>query len=235
MCRTTDPLSAQLYCTNPFIHGLSKKHYASSCSFINVYVYLFQSKLTLRMQIKLQAFCALIATAAFSPDGLSGAAALQTRGGENGVLSEDLQEDMDYDESISMSMSMPNYDTTFDCSALQHLWNTDPTSIEGSDLFLIKEDCDRGLISTAAEVAEAMEAFEGPYQPSIDEQFTTMADKICTHALNETDSEDFEEIQDACEENPRDNEKVVDALARLVAEQTPQEDEGESFYDLYII
>ena len=62
-----------------------------------------------------------------------------------------------------------------------------------------------------------------------------MADKICTHALNETDSEDFEEIQDACEENPRDNEKVVDALARLVAEQTPQEDEGESFYDLYII
>ena len=49
-----------------------------------------------------------------------------------------------------------------------------------------------------------------------------MADDICMHALNETDSI-FNEIQDACEEDPRDDEDVIDAYARLASEQLPKE------------
>lgn len=185
------------------------------------------------MQLILKAFAALLAKTAFSSDGLSSATTpVHAWEEETGVLSEDLEENMDFDGS--MSMSMPYYDDTFDCSALQQMWNDDPRSIEGSDLLFVKEDCDKGLISTAVEVAEAIEAYEGSYQPSIEEQFATLAENVCTHALKEMDGGDFEEIQDACEENPRDDEKVVDTLARFVSKQSP-EGEGKSFYELHLL
>ena len=137
---------------------------------------------------------------------------------------------MSFDEIMSMSMPTPfmppeedddEDSLPLDCSALQQVWDTDPESIKGSDLLLIKEACDQGVLSTEEEVAEAIDAFEGP-NPSLDDQFTIMADDICMHALNETDSI-FNEIQDACEEDPRDDEDVIDAYARLASEQLPKE------------
>ena len=129
---------------------------------------------------------------------------------------------MDMLFSMSMSMSMSNNDG-LDCLALQQMWTKDPRSIEGSDLMLIKEYCDKGHISTASEVAEAMNSFETPGNPSIDEQFATMARDICAHASNETNA-DFAEIQAACTQDPRDDDSVVDAVARLSARKSPEEE-----------
>jgi hypothetical protein len=151
-----------------------------------------------------------------------------TQAGSFDSFNEGTEEDMDFDEFISMSMdfdestsmSMPSGDV-IDCSTLGEVWETDHTSIEGSDLFLIKEDCDRGVIKTADKVAKAIDAFEVPGTPSIDEQFNAVADKICGNALNETD-EDFEDVQAACRIHRRSDENVVDALAQLVAMQSPE-------------
>eukprot|EP00956_Cyclotella_meneghiniana_P012460 scaffold17714_cov39-Cyclotella_meneghiniana.AAC.2 len=141
-----------------------------------------------------------------------------------------LAENMSFDEIMSMSMPTPfmppeedddEDSLPLDCSALQQVWDTDPESIKGSDLLLIKEACDQGVLSTEEEVAAAIDAFEGP-NPSLDDQFTIMADDICMHALNETDSI-FNEIQNACEEDPRDDEDIIDAYARLASEQLPKE------------
>ena len=171
------------------------------------------------MRFVLKAFTALIATAAYSQDGFAGAAAAE-------ALEEEREAFEDF--SMSMSMSMPvttpdvRYNTDIDCFTLQEMWNTDPKSIEGSDLMIIKDYCDQGLLSTAAEVAEAIEAFEGPFNPTIDEQLAIMADQICANAPLETD-EEYGEIRNACEEDSRDDEKVVDALARFSVQHFPEE------------
>ena len=131
-----------------------------------------------------------------------------------------LMEDMELLELMSMSMLMPtsmsmSNDDGPDCSALQQIWNNDPKSIEGSDIMVIEKHCEEGLLSTAQEVAQAIQEFELPGNPSIDEQFAVMADKVCDNAPLKT--EDYEEVRAACDEDPRDNEKVVDALIRLAA------------------
>ena len=139
-----------------------------------------------------------------------------------------LMEDMDLLElmSVSMSMSMSmltsmsmSNDDSPDCSALQQIWNNDPKSIEGSDIMVIEKHCEEGLLSTAQEVAQAIQEFELPGNPSIDKQFAVMADQICDNAPLET--EDYEEVQAACNEDPRNDEKVVDALTRLAAKLSP--------------
>ena len=89
---------------------------------------------------------------------------------------------------------------------------------------LIKQHCDEGMISTADEVAETIEAFESPFNPTVDEQLALMADEICIKALNATATdEDLEEIQAACKEDPRDDEKVVDSMNRVAAKHAPVE------------
>ena len=136
-------------------------------------------------------------------------------------------EDIDI-EFFSMSMLMPDMSMSMsytdgpDCAALQQMWNADPKDIEGSDLMLIKQDCDKGLLSTADEVAQAIEAFESPFNPTVDEQLALEAEEICASALDATD-EDLEEIQAACKEDFRDDENVVDALVRLVAKHSQEE------------
>ncbi len=138
---------------------------------------------------------------------------------------EDVTERENLMEDMSMPMSVPD-NASLDCSALQRMWDNDHRSIAGSDLQLILEECDRGFISTADEVAEAIEAFEGPGNPSIDEQLAIMADETCENNLTHTD-QDFDEVRAACEEDPHDNEQVLDALARLSARHTP--DQGTFF------
>ena len=143
---------------------------------------------------------------------------------------EELPEDEDM-ESFSMSMSMSDMSMSMsytdgpDCAALQQMWNEDPTSIEGSDLMLIKQYCDGGLLSTASEVAQAIAAFELPGNPSLDEQFGAMAHEICNQTFDMT-NEDFAEVQAACAVDPRDDEEVIDALARLSAKYSPEHKQG---------
>lgn len=140
------------------------------------------------------------------------------------ALAED--EDMEsFSMSMSMSMSVPSTDGP-DCDALQQMWNEDPASIEASDLGIIKQYCDEGLLSTANEVAEAIDAFELPGNPSIDDQVAAMAHEICNQTFYET-NEDFAEVQAACAVDPRDDEEVVDALARLSAKYSPKNEQGE--------
>lgn len=127
--------------------------------------------------------------------------------------------------SMSMSFSMSN-DDALDCSALQQMWEDDPRSIQGSELMIIKEECDQGLLSTADEVAEAIEIIEAPINPSIDEQFAQMAQDICTNVANVTDPE-VDEIQAACKEDPRDDDKVIDAATKLKVKRSI--DEGNFF------
>ena len=142
-----------------------------------------------------------------------------------------LEEDMDsyfMSMSLSMSASMPFTDGP-DCAALQQM---DPRSISGSDLMIIRDYCDEGLLSTADEVAEAIDAFELPGNPSIDEQFAAMANETCGHASNET-HQDFAEVQAACAEDPRDDEAVIDALTRLSARYSPEH--GMLCYSLFCL
>lgn len=129
------------------------------------------------------------------------------------------EEEESFSMSMSMSMSMSVTEGP-DCAALQQM---DPSSIEGSDLMLIKEYCDEGLFSTADEVAEAIDAFEMPGNPTVDEQFAALADEICDRAFNETD-EDFAEVQTACSEDPRDDDAVIDAIARLSARHNTEQE-----------
>lgn len=172
------------------------------------------------MRFVLKAFTVLIATAAYSQDGLAGAAAAR-------ALEEEREAPDDFSMSMPMSMSMPDeqyysgYDSALDCSVLQQMWQTDPKSIEGSDLMIIKKYCDEGLLSTAAEVAKAIQAFEGPSNPTVDEQLALLADQVCHDSSNVT-SEDLNEVHVACEEDPRDDEKVIDAIARLASKGSPE-------------
>ena len=174
------------------------------------------------MRFILKAFAVVIATAAYSQDGLA-RAATAVASVEESEVAEDFPEDMDLMSSMSMSMSMPyeRFDDGLDCSALQQRWKTDPRSIEGSDLMLVKQYCDEGLISTAAEVSEVIEAFEGPDNPTVDEQLALLADQACEDSSNVND-EDLDEVHAACGEDPRDNEKVVDVLARLANKGSPE-------------
>ena len=167
------------------------------------------------MRFILKAFTVLIATAANSQDGLAEAAAARA-----------LEEEREAYEDFSMSMSMPDeqyygYDDALDCSVLQQMWQTDPKSINGSDLMLIKQYCDEGLLSTAAEVAETIQAFEGPSNPTVDEQLALLADQVCDDSSNVID-EELDEVHAACEEDPRDDEKVIDAVARLASKGSPE-------------
>ena len=109
----------------------------------------------------------------------------------------------------------------FDCSALQELSETAPGILQGSDLAIIKEKCDQGLISTSDEVAEALEEYEGP-NPNLDDQITIMAADICEKA-SIMDDQFLKEIKDACAADPRDDEHVVDAATKLQAQQSPTE------------
>eukprot|EP00956_Cyclotella_meneghiniana_P009086 scaffold12435_cov33-Cyclotella_meneghiniana.AAC.6 len=174
------------------------------------------------MRFVLKAFTVLIATAAYSQDGLAGAAAAR-------ALEEEREAPEDFSMSMPMSMSMPDeqyysgYDSALDCSVLQQMWQTDPKSIEGSDLMIIKKYCDEGLLSTAAEVAKTIQAFEGPSNPTVDEQLALLADQVCHDSSNLT-SEDLNEVHVACEEDPRDDEKVIDVIARLASKGSPEAD-----------
>ena len=109
----------------------------------------------------------------------------------------------------------------FDCLALQELSETAPGILQGSDLAIIKEKCDQGIISTSDEVVKAVAEYEGP-NPSLDDQITIMATDICEEAST-MDDQSLNEIKEACAENPRDDEHVVDVAAKLQAQQSPTE------------
>ena len=110
---------------------------------------------------------------------------------------------------------------SFDCSALQELSETAPAILQGSDLAIIKEKCDQGLIFTADEVAEAVEEYEGP-NPNLDNQITIMATDICEKAST-MDDQFLKGIKEACAADPRDDEHVVDVATKLQAQHSPTE------------
>ena len=107
----------------------------------------------------------------------------------------------------------------FDCSTLQQLSENSPATLEGSDLARIKDDCDEGIISTAEEVARAIEEYEAP-NPSMDDQIDITATGICENAPTLMDDQVMKEIKEACEEDPRKNEHIVDLAGRLQAPGT---------------
>jgi len=84
----------------------------------------------------------------------------------------------------------------FDCLTLQELSETTPELLQGSDLAIIKEKCDQGLIFTSDEVAEAVEEYEGP-NPNLDNQITIMATDICEKAST-MDDQFLKGIKEAC-------------------------------------
>ena len=110
---------------------------------------------------------------------------------------------------------------SLDCSALQELSETAPAILEGSDLAIIKEKCGQGIISTADQVAKAVEEYEGP-NPSLDDQIAIMAADIC-EKVSTLDDQVTTEIKEACGEDPCDDEHVVDAAAKLQAQHSPTE------------
>lgn len=85
----------------------------------------------------------------------------------------------------------------------------------------IEEMCENGEISTAEEINQAFEEWESP-NPALDNQIVTLATNICEKALDKS-NDLLTAIQDACAQDPRDNEQVVDLAAKLQAEQSPTE------------
>ena len=112
----------------------------------------------------------------------------------------------------------------FDCQDLQGMSEDNPDMIAGSTLSIAKELCDQGNITTSDEVAEVLNQYEGS-NPDLDDQVAIMATQLCEKALL-MDSEFMNETKNACAEDPRNDEHVVDVAAndvaaRLQAQQSP--------------
>jgi len=132
-------------------------------------------------------------------------------------------EDASPENATSTAPTDPNdaSSESLDCPALQELSKSAPTILEGSDLAIIKDKCDQGIISTADQVAKAVDDYEGP-NPSLDDQIAIMAAEICDK-VSTLDDQVTTEIKEACGENPRDDESVVDVAAKLQAQNSPTE------------
>ena len=118
-----------------------------------------------------------------------------------------------------LSISKDLYPENIDCLALQELLETFAGIPQGSDLAIIKEKYDQGIISTSDKVAEAVEEFQGP-NPNLDSQITIMATDIC-EKLSTMGYQALNEIKEACVADPRDDQHVVDVAAKLQAQQSP--------------
>ena len=114
--------------------------------------------------------------------------------------------------------------------ALQELLETSTGILQGSDLAIIKEKCDQGIISTSEEVAGAVEELEGP-KHNLDSHNTIIATDICEKAST-MDDQSLNEIKEACVADPRDDDHVVDVAAKLQVQQSSTE--GDIFCVLYV-
>ena len=105
-----------------------------------------------------------------------------------------------------------------DCAYLQALYGKVPELFGGSDMMVIEQMCENGEISTAEDVTQAFEEFEGP-NPKLDEQIVLMATNICEKTLGHSD-DSLTAIQEACAEDPRDDEHIVDLTVIYQAQQS---------------
>ena len=85
-------------------------------------------------------------------------------------------------------------------------------------MLVIEQMCENGEISTAEDVKHALEEYEGP-DPTLDEQIVLMATKICKKSLGQSDAA-LTAIQEACAEDPHDDEGIVDLAIQYQAEQS---------------
>jgi len=130
-------------------------------------------------------------------------------------------EDASPENATSTAPTDPNdaSSESLDCPAIQKLSKTDPALVEGSTMAIIKDKCDQGIISTADEVTKALKDWEGP-NPNLDNQIANMATDIC-EKVSTIDEQSSTEIKEACGEDPRDHEHVVDVAAKLQAQHSP--------------
>ena len=77
----------------------------------------------------------------------------------------------------------------------------------------LKDDCLLGYINSTEEFQNKAEEYQNPSPNlSVEEQVAEMANKICDGASHNADLD--QSTKDACLEDPRDDEAVLDALVR---------------------
>lgn len=134
-------------------------------------------------------------------------------------------EDGFYPELLVQNDSTP----TLNCSMIEEIWQRDADVFTGTEYVEIKDKCEKGVISTAEDVAAEEEQIQAPNQ-SVDEQISTMATNICDRiSSGETHVDaDLSEIDEACSAEPRDNESVIDAAIKIQAKLAQRDEEREA-------
>jgi hypothetical protein len=109
------------------------------------------------------------------------------------------------------------------------IWEEDPNAFLGTKFMDIKDLCDKGVLSTAEDVAAAIEQVAAP-NPSADGQIADIAAELCDFVLsgNVKPDADVSEIEAACSAESRDDEAVVDAASILQAERAPKDEDTDA-------
>ena len=130
-----------------------------------------------------------------------------------------------YPELLVQNDSSP----TLNCSMIEEIWQRDADVFTGTEYVEIKDKCEKGVISTAEDVAAEEEQIQAPNQ-SVDEQISTMATNICDRiSSGETHVDsDSSEIDAACSAEPRDNESVIDAAIKIQVKLAQRDEEREA-------
>ncbi|KAL7508989.1 hypothetical protein ACHAXN_006827 [Cyclotella atomus] len=117
----------------------------------------------------------------------------------------------------------------FDCATIRVIWEEDPNAFLGTKFMDIKDLCDKGVLSTAEDVAAAIEQVAAP-NPSADGQIADIAAELCDFVLsgNVEPDADVSEIEAACSAESRDDEAVVDAASILQAERAPKDEDTDA-------
>jgi len=111
----------------------------------------------------------------------------------------------------------------FDCSTIEQIWSTDHTAIEGTTLMTLKEQCEKGTISTPEELAALFEDLEGSQNPGLEDQIAILANDICA-SVSSNLSNIPDDVKVACLENPRNDDSVVDIAANFQDQQYSSDD-----------
>jgi hypothetical protein len=139
--------------------------------------------------------------------------------------------ELEANESKNYLLALDLDDQDINCTTVMHAWNVFNFSsggeMSGTDFETLKEACDKGSITSSEEVARESTRLNGLHNITIEEQLTNMANEICANTLIKA-NENMSAVHAACTEEPRDVNSVVDASARAVKEQKPDNDaEGE--------
>jgi hypothetical protein len=99
--------------------------------------------------------------------------------------------------------------------------NVAEVQLEGTYLADLADDCRLGYINSSEDFAEKLEELKNPTpQLTVEEQIAEMANQICSGANHNADVD--QEIKDACLEDPRDDEAVLDATVRVEFEKNDE-------------